>query len=92
MFSSLRVRMSFDLDTVHDRRGTDSLKWGRYRGRDVIPLWVADMDFPSPAPILEALHRRVEHGIFGYASPPAELETVVAARMRDRYGWAIDPS
>jgi cysteine-S-conjugate beta-lyase len=84
--------MSFDFDTVPSRQGTDSLKWGRYQGRDVIPMWVADMDFPAPAPIIEALHRRVEHGIFGYASVPAELVQVVVARMREKYRWEIDPS
>jgi cystathionine beta-lyase len=84
--------MTFDFDTVHNRWETDSLKWGRYRGQDVIPLWVADMDFPSPPPIVEALHWRVEHGIFGYATPPQELVQVVVGRMRERYRWEIDPS
>ncbi len=82
----------FDFDTVHDRRGTDSLKWGRYKDRDVIPMWVADMDFRSPEPVLEALHRRVEHGIFGYASAPAELVQVVVERMRRMYAWKIEPA
>ena len=77
--------MSFDFDIVYNRRDTDSLKWGRYRGQDVIPMWVADMDFPSPPPVLEALHRRVEQGIFGYASPPQKLVQIVVARMRERY-------
>jgi bifunctional pyridoxal-dependent enzyme with beta-cystathionase and maltose regulon repressor activities len=86
------MSMSFDFDTVHRRQGTDSLKWGRYRDRDVIPMWVADMSFPSPAPILEALHRRVEHGIFGYATAPPELVQVVVARLRERYRWEIDPA
>jgi cystathionine beta-lyase len=86
------MNMSFDFDTVHNRRDSDSLKWARYRGRDVIPMWVADMDFQSPPPVLEALHKRVEHGIFGYASPPQELVQVVVARMRETYQWEIDPS
>ncbi len=82
----------FDFDTVYDRKDTDSLKWGRYKERDVIPMWVADMDFRSPEPILAALHKRVEHGIFGYASAPAELVQVVVERMRRMYGWEIEPS
>jgi cystathionine beta-lyase len=86
------MNMSFDFDTVHNRRDSDSLKWSRYRGRDVIPLWVADMDFRSPPPVLEALHQRVEHGIFGYASPPQELVQAVVARMEEKYQWEIDPS
>ena len=84
--------MSFDFDTVHDRRESDSLKWARYRGRDVIPMWVADMDFLSPPPILEALHERVEHGIFGYAAVPEGLAQILVTRMREKYRWEIDPS
>jgi len=84
--------MSFDFDSVVDRRDTDSLKWARYRGTDVIPMWVADMDFRAPEPILEALHQRVEHGIFGYARPPEELVQAVVERMAQKYQWRIEPS
>ncbi len=84
--------MSFDFDTVVERRGTDSLKWGRYKGRDILPMWVADMDFRAPQPVLEALHGRVEHGVFGYAVPPGELVEVVVARMAQMYQWAIEPA
>jgi len=84
--------MTFDFDAVIDRRNTDSLKWDRYRGRDVIPMWVADMDFQAPEPILEALRSRVEHGIFGYALPPQELVQVIVARMEQKYQWKIEPS
>jgi len=84
--------MSFDFDTVVERRGTDSQKWSRYGDRDVIPMWVADMDFRASEPVIEALHRRVDHGVFGYAGPPAELKDVTVARMAQMYGWTIDPS
>ncbi len=84
--------MDFDFDAVIDRRNTDSLKWGRYKGRDVIPMWVADMDFRSPQPILDALYRRVEHGVFGYALPPKELVQVIVERMEQKYRWKIEPS
>ena len=84
--------MGFDFDAVVERRGTDSLKWARYRGRDVIPMWVADMDFQAPQPVLEALHARVEHGVFGYAVPPRELVEVVVARMAALYGWNVEPA
>jgi bifunctional pyridoxal-dependent enzyme with beta-cystathionase and maltose regulon repressor activities len=57
----------FDFDTPRERRGTDSEKWQRWAGRDVLPLWVADMDFAAPPPVIDALRRRVEHGVFGYA-------------------------
>jgi hypothetical protein len=80
-FSPLRMQ-TFDFDTVPERRGTDSQKWQKYAGRDVLPLWVADMDFKSAPPILEALHRRVEHGIFGYARPVAATTEAVVAAMQ----------
>lgn len=83
---------AFDFDRVVDRRATQSVKWDRYRGRDVLPLWVADMDFPAPPPVIEALARRVEHGIFGYAHASSALIAGILAHARDRYGWAIDRS
>ncbi len=83
---------SFDFDRIIDRRNTASLKWDRYKGKDVIPLWVADMDFQAPRPILDALHERVTHGVFGYGLPPEELVQAVVDRMLQLYGWAIKPS
>jgi cystathionine beta-lyase len=83
---------TFDFETIPERRGTDSQKWRKYAGRDVLPLWVADMDFRSPPVVLEALQRRVAHGIFGYARPvPSTVDAVVGA-MEARYGWKIDPA
>ncbi len=84
--------MEFDFDRLLDRRGTDSLKWDKYKGRDVLPLWVADMDFPAPPAVLQALHERVDHGIFGYTVPSDELVEVVVSRMWARYRWKIQPS
>ena len=84
--------MKFDFDTTPDRRGTDSQKWQRYRGRDILPLWVADMDFVSPPAVIEALHRRVDHGVFGYARPTKSTIEAVTAAFETRYGWAIDPA
>jgi cystathionine beta-lyase len=84
--------MKFDFDRVLDRRNTDSLKWGRYRGRDILPLWVADMDFQAPPAVLEALHRRVDQGIFGYVVPGDELVEVIVTRLQERYRWKIQPS
>lgn len=83
--------MSFDFDTVRDRRNTDSLKWHRYHGRDILPMWVADTDFQAPPCVLEALHARVEHGVFGYAVPPEELVEVVVARIARMYQWPVEP-
>ena len=83
---------SFDFDTAPARRDTDSQKWQKYAGRDVLPLWVADMDFKSAPAILEALHRRVDHGIFGYARPMQATVAAVVAAMEQRYGWQIEAS
>lgn len=80
-----------DFDRVIERRSTDSNKWHKF-GPDVLPLWVADMDFASPEPVIQALQARVRHGIFGYLREQvSELTEVFAARCRTRYGWAVDP-
>jgi len=81
----------FDFDTVVDRDMTDSCKWGKYQGRDVLPLWVADMDFRSASAIIEALHERVSHGVFGYTLASAELVAAVQASLLADYGWEVRP-
>jgi len=82
----------FDFDMVIDRRGGDSHKWNRYAGRDVIPLWVADMDFAIPPVVQEALHRRIDHGVFGYARPWPSLTEAVCSHIQRHYQWQIDPA
>lgn len=84
--------MTFDFETVRDRRGTDSQKWQKYAGQDILPMWVADMDFASSPAILEALRERVKHGIFGYARPAAATTEAVIQAMHARYGWTVDPA
>src|SRR5882757_3086855 len=84
--------MSFDFDTVPERRDTDSQKWQKYPGRDILPLWVADMDFRSSPAIIAALHERVEHGIFGYARPVKSTVDAVVQALGSRYNYPIDPS
>ncbi len=83
--------MTFDFDHPPDRRGGDSVKWNRYAGRDVLPLWVADMDFAVAPAIEAALKRRVEHGVFGYAEPWPSLLQAVVDHVGAEYGWSIDP-
>lgn len=84
--------MSSDFQTPPQRHHTDSQKWQKYAGRDILPMWVADMDFESSPAILQALHDRVDHGVFGYARPvPSTLEAIVE-HHRNHYGWEIDPS
>ena len=83
---------AFDFDQTPERRGTDSQKWQKYAGRDVLPLWVADMDFKSSPAIIAALHARVDHGIFGYARPVKSTVDAVVEAMERNYGWKIEPS
>lgn len=82
--------MAYDFDAPVERRGTWSTRWERYPG-DVIPLWVADTDFPAPPPVLAALRRRLDHGVLGYSVQPAVLRDAVIARMQRLYGWRIEP-
>ena len=84
--------MTFDFDTPVPHTGTDSQKWQKYAGRDVLPLWVADMDFKSSPAIMEALHRRVDQGVFGYARPVKSTVEAVVTALEQRYGWTIEPS
>ncbi len=78
-------------DRVPDRRNPDlSLKWTQYPS-EVIPMWVADMDFRAPPPVLAALRKAVDHGVLGYTSPSRALLETVAARMQHLYGWRVDP-
>ncbi len=82
--------MPYNFDRIIDRRSTNSIKWTAYP-EDVLPMWVADMDFPAPEPILAALREAVEHGIFGYDVPGKALRETVAARMKALYDWEISP-
>jgi len=80
-----------DFDQIMDRRNTESIKWNLY-GEDVLPMWVADMDFRSPEPVIEALHERVDHGIFGYGCPPDGLFEAIAAHLDKRIHWTVPES
>lgn len=84
--------MTFNFDTPRDRRGTDSQKWQKYAGRDVLPMWVADMDFETAPAIVEALQRRVADGIFGYSRPVKSTVDAVVGALEARYRWKVDPS
>lgn len=81
----------FDFTTPIDLTRMPGDKWGRYAGRDVIPMWVADMDFTAPPAVLEALHARIDHGVFGYTDAwPTLVEAVVEGIARD-HDWRIEP-
>ena len=98
--------MRYDFDTEIDRKGTSSAKWGviqdgqdplqwqhtdRFCGEDrTLPMWVADMDFACPRPVVEALVARAEHGIFGYTVATESYYSAVANWMKRRHGWEIE--
>ncbi len=83
--------MSYSFDDIIERRGSGSAKWDSY-DPDVLPLWVADMDYAVPEAIQKALHARVNHGIFGYApSEIPELLDVICERTERLYGWKVLP-
>ena len=81
----------FDFDSPVERASTWSMRWQKYAGRDVIPLWVADTDFRAPPAVLEAMRARLEHGVLGYTSAPGELREVIVERMARLHGWRIEP-
>ncbi|MDR3229191.1 MAG: PatB family C-S lyase [Puniceicoccales bacterium] len=83
--------MPFDFDFCPERSGTDSIKWRRYENTDVIPAWVADMDFASPPCVREALRRRLEHPILGYATAKQSTLDAVLAYLERQHGWKVDP-
>ena len=82
--------MAYDFDRVIERRPTDSNKWRKYPA-DVLPLWVADMDFPSPRAGGARAARRVEHGVYGYGFEGPEFAEVFVDRLQKRYGWTVAP-
>ncbi|HRD34879.1 MAG TPA: PatB family C-S lyase [Rhodocyclaceae bacterium] len=85
------MNTDFDFDTPLDRAAEPGEKWGRYAGRDILPLWVADMDFAVADVIRDALAARLAHPVFGYTDPwPALVEAVIDGIARD-HGWAIRP-
>jgi cystathionine beta-lyase len=83
--------MNFDFDRAIPRQDTDSQKWQKYAGRDILPMWVADMDFAAAPSIVAALRRRIDHGVFGYARPVPSTTDAMVSAMLTRYGWTIQP-
>jgi cystathionine beta-lyase len=82
--------VTYDLNSIIDRRASDSVKWHHY-GEGVLPLWVADMDFPAPEPVIHALQERVAHGVFGYPQELPELRPLLVERLAHLYGWQVAP-
>ena len=86
--------MQYDFDRAVDRRHSYSQKWdatARYFGRDdILPLWVADMDFACPPPVLSAPAARLKHGVMGYTFTAPEHVEAVTAWMARRHAWSVD--
>jgi cystathionine beta-lyase len=82
--------VTHNFDEIVERRKTGSYKWSKY-DPDVLPMFVADMDFKSPQPVINALLKRVEHGVFGYEWPSDELANIICERMRRQYQWHVTP-
>ena len=82
--------MKYDFDTIIPRRGTNSYKWDTPEEENVLPMWVADMDFRTAPAIIDALQKRVAHGIFGYTKVPEAYYDAVVRWFDDRHRWQVD--
>lgn len=81
---------TYNFDEFIPRRNHHSIKW-KFYDEDVIPMWVADMDFKSPQPVIDALLQRAEHGVYGYDLPSKELSALICERTKALYQWEITP-
>lgn len=77
-----------DFDQIIDRRHSESVKWNWF-DEEVLPMWVADMDFRSPEPVIAALQARVAHGVFGYGWPPDGLKEAIQSHLTRRHTWKV---
>ena len=77
-------------DQVIDRRQSDAIKWGKYAGRDILPLWVADMDFAAPPAVIDAITQRLAHQVLGYGQAPAGVADAVIDHLERHYDWYIE--
>ncbi len=87
--------MKYDFNQICDRKKTDCYKWDLVQSifghEDIIPMWVADMDFPVAEPIVEALKKRAEHPFYGYTQPGENVINAVVERMWRKFKWKIEP-
>lgn len=82
--------MKYNFDEIVPRRGTNSYKWDSAGDADVLPMWVADMDFRTAPAVVDALKKRVEHGIFGYTKVPSEYYDSIVDWFRRKHNWTIE--
>lgn len=82
----------FDFESPLDRKHSFSIKWSKYQGKDILPLWIADSDYQTAPAVINALHERVSHGVFGYtAQPTAEVNEAIIKHTKKHYDWDIKP-
>lgn len=82
------MTQTYNFDNCPERSGYGSLKWDKYKGKDILPLWVADMDFTSAPEIIEALQLRLDHGVFGYTIPFEEPTEAVINYLERQHGYS----
>lgn len=87
--------MKYNFDRTYDRKKTDCYKWDLapyiFGHEDVIPMWVADMDFPTAQPVVDALKKRAEHPFYGYTHPGPTVKDAVVDRLKRKFNWEIEP-
>lgn len=87
------IKLAYDFDKIINRQGTNSVKWDNlmevFGREDILPLWVADMDFRAPDEVIEALQEKLNHGIFGYNIKSDSLYNSIISWMKKRYNWDI---
>ena len=84
------TRIDYNFDTCPDRSGYGSLKWDKYKNRDILPFWVADMDFATAPEILAALQERLNHGVFGYTIPYEEPVQAILGYLKRQHGYKVN--
>jgi len=89
MLRSVKILLKHDFDEIVDRRGTECKKWDTYSA-DVIPMWIADTDFKCPQPVIDAMVRRAQHGIYGYPTNDKKFEQAIVNWQKKRFGWDVD--
>lgn len=82
--------MTYDFDKIISRRGTNCVKWDEFTDPDIIPLWVADMDFETAPSVQQALLKRMQHGCFGYTLVPKSYYNATIQWFQHRHGWSIE--
>lgn len=82
----------FDFETPLDRKQSYSRKWSKFQDKDILPLWIADSDYQTAPAVIDALHERVTHGVFGYTDQPtAEVQEAIVYHLKTQYNWDINP-